>query len=336
MMMYGLTITKPQDELKKIRLETVIHAIMHPNPKLKAQIELLRSIREMNPSKYRKRKTELPYFCCAMFSPLIRRKENFTSISSFTLDLDKFSDAGLSMQEVKDRISQNPHIRFVFTTPSGDGLKALFLLQDPCMDSEKYTKFYKVFTQRFADQYNLNDVIDKVTSDVSRATFLSADEDAFQNPQAITLDINDFIVEGEIPNYSKGDKIITETTLKTKANAREDYKDKYEDETLNQIRRKLKPEYKVRKEKNINEPKELSDAIPQITNALTAEDIQVESIRPIEWGKQIRVKVGPCWAEINIFYGKKKGFSVVRTTKSGSQPDLGELAYQIVDSLLNE
>lgn len=331
MIMYGTAITKPQDELKKVKLERVIQAILHPKPKLKAQIELLRTIREMNPSKYRKKKTELPYFCCAMFSPFIRRKGNFTSISSFTIDLDKFSTAGISMEEVKDRITQDPHIRFLFTTPSGDGLKALFLLQEPCRDSEKYSKFYKIYTQRLANEYDLHNVIDKVTSDVSRATFFSADEDAFNNPKAIPVDIDDFLNEEDRFSNSKGGHEVAKTTIQTNTHDRQNNEHK----VLAKIRNKLKLEHKVLKNNKSTEPKELSDAIPQITNALSVEDIHVESIRTIDYGRQIRVKMGSFWAELNVFYGKK-GFSVVRTPKSGSQQDLGELACHIVDSLLNK
>jgi hypothetical protein len=40
------------------------------------------------------------------------------------------------------------------------------------------------------------------------------------------------------------------------------------------------------------------------------------------------------WAEINVFYGKK-GWSVVKTTKSGSHPDLAELGARAIEEILS-
>ena len=44
-----------------------------------------------------------------------------------------------------------------------------------------YSLFYKKFVKSFSEQYDLQQVVDAKTSDVSRACFLSHDKDAFYN-----------------------------------------------------------------------------------------------------------------------------------------------------------
>jgi hypothetical protein len=103
---------------------------------------------------------------------------------------------------------------------------------------------------------------------------------------------------------------------------------------LNKIKSKLNPNYHPKREKNIFVPEQFDEAIPLVTTALQKEDIVIVSVKPINYGKQLKVQMDRYWAELNIFYGQK-GFSIVRTTKTGSNAELAALAYQIIDSLLN-
>lgn len=106
-------------------------------------------------------------------------------------------------------------------------------------------------------------------------------------------------------------------------------------DSLTFIKLKLNPNYKSKRTlKDVYLPVVLEETLSQIEAALLKEGIILEHTRSISFGKQVRVKLEKLWAEINVFYGQK-GFSVVRTTKTGSSSELAELAYQVIDKELN-
>lgn len=184
MVCYGMSITSLHDQLIKTSVDKIAYKILHPSNEFSNQIEQLRRIRMINPKQFQSLKTKLPYFCCGLFNPPFRKTENFSSIDTFTIDFDHFSDEGISKNEVFNILVKDPHVRLLFTTPSGDGLKAVFLLNEPCKDTGLYTYFYKSFVKLFVKKYNLEKVIDWVTHDVTRATFFSADENAWYNKES--------------------------------------------------------------------------------------------------------------------------------------------------------
>jgi hypothetical protein len=83
------------------------------------------------------------------------------------------------------------------------------------------------------------------------------------------------------------------------------------------------------------EHRALLAAMPALVDALAAAGLTVLAERPIQYGRQIQAGRGPLWGEVNVFYGQR-GFSVVKTTKTGSHPELAELLRQLVDQLLWE
>lgn len=334
MLTYGTSLTQKYDALQKVEIDQIVRKIKHPKPEFKARITQLRRIKEMNPKQYRQLKSGLPYFCCATFNPPYRKKENFAAITAFTLDFDHFSTSGLSKNDVIQKLSTDPYIRLLFNSPGGDGLKALFKLAELCRDAEKYTHFYKAFARQFVEKYRLENVVDWVTHDVTRATFFSADESAMDNPIATPVKMTDYITNEMGPEFTKIEKAFTESA---RSNNHEDptfITGSPDPDTLQQIKTKLNPNYRLKKAKQVYIPQALTEVIPAIAKALAKENIKITSLKPINYGKQIRVNMDKYWAELNIFHGKK-GFSIIRTTKSGSHTELGELAYQIVDTLLN-
>lgn len=57
--------------------------------------------------------------------------------------------------------------------------------------------------------------------------------------------------------------------------------------------------------------------------------VNLEKTEPISYGRRIRVSADNHWAELNVFYGKK-GATVVKTTKTGSNPELVETIYVLI------
>lgn len=334
MLTYGITLTQINDPLQKIELDKVVAKIKRPRPEFMARIEQLRRIKELNPKQYSQLKTGLPYFCCGIFNPPYRRKENFASIAAFTLDFDHFTGSGLLKNDIFQRLSHDLNIRLLFTSPGGDGLKALFELAEPCSDPGMYVHFYKAFAQKFVKKYELEKVIDWVTHDVARATFFSADNEAWDNPIAIPVQINEYISEEISPEFSRLEKTFAKAAKENQPTDAGPSIHSPGQDTLQQIKTKLNPNYRPKRERQIYVPPELMQVLPLIEEALTKENIKITGITSINYGKQLKVGMDKYWAELNVFYGQK-GFSIVRSTKTGSQAELGELAYQIIDTTLN-
>lgn len=332
MLTYGMHINQPNDPLQKVPVETIADKIRKPKPAFASRIEQLRQVRLIDEKQYSRLKVTLPYFCCGIFNPPFRRKENFASISYFTLDFDHFSAENLNKEETAEKLKADPDIRLLFTSPGGDGLKAVFALEEPCTDPGLYSHFYKSFAQVFTKKYGLEKVTDWVTHDVTRATFFSADEYAWDNFLAKPVKMADYIQDELSPEFGSIEKSFAQAAKEN--NQEISAKEPLNDDTLLQIKSKLNPSYKPKRKKNIFVPEPFNEVVPLIKSALEKENISILSVQSIHYGKQFLVQMDTYRAELNVFYGKK-GFSIVRTTKTGSNPELGELAYQIIDSLLN-
>lgn len=332
MLTYGMHINQPNDPLQKVPIETIADKIRNPRPEFAGRIEQLRQVRMIDEKQYSRLKVQLPYFCCGQFNPPFRKKENFASISYFTLDFDHFSAENLSREETLEKLKTDQHLRLMFVSPGGDGIKAVFVLEEPCTDPGIYSHFYKAFAQTFTKKYGLEKVTDWVTHDVTRATFFSADTNAWDNFLASPVKITNYIHVEMDADFSRIEKDFAKTAKENNDGTLP--KETLNNDTLNLIKRKLNPNYQPKREKNIFVPEQFNEAIPLITSALKKENIVVAAVASINYGRQLKIQMDKYWAELNVFYGQK-GFSIVRTTKTGSNAELAELAYQIIDSLLN-
>lgn len=70
-----------------------------------------------------------------------------------------------------------------------------------------------------------------------------------------------------------------------------------------------------------------------MTEELAALSLELYETEPIQYGRKIRIKTGRMFAEINIFYGKR-GFTVVKTNKSGTNEALADLASKAIEQIL--
>ena len=334
MISVGQFITQANDPLQRVDWNHVIQRITNPSPELVSRIAQLRQIRMLDEKQYRKQKTSLPYFCCGVFHPSVRRRDNFAEIDSFVLDFDHFSGDGMEKSQAFDRLKLDPMVKFLFTSPGGDGLKAAFVLDKPCKDFELYTYFYKSFLQQFAQRHGLEQYADYVTHDVTRATFLSADSEAYINPQPEPVILEQYV---SLEKIDQGIEKAFETLKKEFGSAAPEgaILPVVNDETLALIKQKLNPNYRPKnKEKNFFVPDEINVLMPYVIESLKDQRISVSEVKPIQYGKQLRVEVDHLWAELNIFYGKR-GFSVVKTTKSGSNSDLATLSCQLINQCID-
>lgn len=331
--MIGNHITQTNDPLKKISIDEWIHSIQNPRTEIKSFIERLRTIRTIDENLYKEQKKQLPYTVCAIFHPPIRRKEHFASTSCFIIDVDHLHSHDIHTNRLKEKLKNDPSVAAIFSSPSNDGLKILFLLDKPCLDAALFSSFYKVFLQQFSQRYNLETVVDCRTSDVTRACFLSYDPSAYYNTHVDKVKIENFIHNLDFDD-AKEDIKQAEMFISSIQNTPK-HNDLSEDILL-KIKQKLNPNYRPKPQKQYYLPPEIDQKMPSILQCLLDAGIKIESESPINFGKKIRITAGNYWSELNIFYGKK-GFTLVITPKSGSHIELGELARKLLQQhLFNE
>lgn len=334
MLQVGQHITQADDELRKVPVERIYQGIAQPKDAFRNQIKRLRLVRAMDPKQYNRLKRELPYFVCGHFHPPHRRREHFAAIQHFVVDLDHFQVAGKDLEEVRDRLRADERVLLLFTSPGGDGLKVLFQLREPCFDAGLYALFYKAFIQKLAHQYGLEQVIDARTHDVTRACFLSVDAQAHFRPGAEAIVLEQYFDPANPEAQREVAKQHKELREQGPADPRPE-KEPLSDEVLLNIKQKLNPNFRPRKQRNYYVPPELESIMPQVEERLQAMNMALAKTEPIQYGKKLTVAAGPHWAEVNVFFGKR-GFSVVKTTKSGSNADLAAMAHQILYELLIE
>jgi hypothetical protein len=336
MIQYGKNITTANDPLKNLTVEKLYRAMQHPSPEHKSKVHQLRTVLTIDEKKYRKLKTSLPYITCGIFNPPYRKSSNFASIQYFILDIDHLKAKGMTALELKDKLKKDERIRLMFISPGNDGLKILFSLSDKCFDRQKFSMFYRIFAHRFSEQYGLQQVIDTSTSDVTRACFVSVDEQVYYNPSSAPVFMQSIIDFEQVDQVDQAKEELKELDKK----AREGENDKntgnkkeLAPDVLEQIKMKLNPNIKTKKEKQYFVPEEVKKITDTIREKVAAYDIETMEIKNISFGRKFVFSLQDKWAEVNVFYGKR-GYSAVKTPKNESDPELADITHKIICEFL--
>ncbi|HAJ99939.1 MAG TPA: hypothetical protein DCM62_07930 [Bacteroidales bacterium] len=328
----GQNIVSQNDALKKITLAEFARLIKTPNPQLSSKIEQLRTVQLIDKKRYQALKKMLPYVTCGIFNPQYRRTENFASVQCFILDIDHLVERGFDMATLQKRLQGDDRVCLMYVSPGNDGLKLLFLLAQKCYDHAQYALFYKIFAARFSQQYDLGQSVDKVTSDVTRACFLSSDQEAWYNPNAIPVKMASFIdfenyasiagVQSELKTVAESvaEKQISEVPMPNK---------EIPSDLLKLIKEKLNPNLRIKAEKQIFVPEEVTAVVDKVAETMEGFGIKTKNVESIHYGKKFVFELDYRWAQLNLFYGKR-GFKIVKTPATGSNDELAEVAYRIL------
>lgn len=334
MISLGKNIKQPNDPLEKISMNMLADKIKAPNPTFIDFINQLRNMLAIDSKQYRNYKTRLPYIVAAVFNPRFRKIENFARAGYFILDIDHLTQKDIDINSMFEKLKADPRVALMFRSPSNDGLKVFFKLKESFYDHGKYSMFYKLFAHQFGEEYSLSQVVDKRTSDVSRACFVSYDPDVWRNEDCIEIqadkyvNFDDELQIGELNSILKQKEKETPNDIKEENIAQD-----MPDELIAQIREKLNPKLKIKKERQVIVPEQLKTIVDLVKINLLEYNIEIEEIIDINYGKQFRMKLGHHRAEVNVFYGKR-GFTVVKSTKSGLNTDLVEIAADVLNSTL--
>ncbi|MDR0981880.1 MAG: hypothetical protein LBM07_01375 [Culturomica sp.] len=337
MLSIGKKITQKDDPLTGIEPQQLSEMIQQPDEVTLNQIARLRLIRTIDKKQYGVMKRELPYVVCGIFNPPYRRIENFGSIEYFIVDIDHIAEKGLSMDSLRSRLIADSRVMLCFVSPSEDGLKLLFHLSEKCYDAGKYSLFYKVFIQVLATQYGFAQAVDKATSDVSRACFLSHDPQAFFNPDAETVRMSDFVdfsnpfmvgeLQRELDKEAKEEKINAPVEKSTR---------QISDDAIAFIKERLQAKTRLPRQKpQVYVPEELNQILEKLLQYIGESGISTESVENISYGKKFKFRAGLAQAEINLFFGKR-GFSVVKSPRQGTSEQLNNLMAEYIGNFIED
>lgn len=337
MISIGSNVVNTNDQLKKVTVRYLCDAIRNPKPEIGARIRQLRIVRQFNPLQYSNLKKSLPYFVCAIFNPPYRKTENFAYTEYFIIDIDKVSEKGLVITDLKHRLSMDSRVMVCFISPSGDGLKVMIRLKERCYDAAVYKIFYRLFTEKFSKQYGLEQVIDTKTCDVARACFISSDDNVYCNLESEGVDLKNYIdIESDVQQAFEK-KYETDKNAKTQSTQQsKDITHDPDKVTMDIIRKTLNPNSKISKQKApVFVPAQLDIIMDDLQSYITAKGVTITEVRNINYGKKLRFKIGSKLAEVNIFFGKH-GFSVVQSPKTGTDAEMNELMADVVEAFIVE
>ncbi|MCF0182602.1 MAG: virulence protein E [Muribaculaceae bacterium] len=330
MISIGTNIQDITDILSKLSIEDLSNSIKQPSQEVRSLIGQLRVINQVSPAQYRNLKRQLPYFVCAIFNPPHRKTENFAYTQHFIVDLDHLSQKGLAPQALRDNLSRDPLVTMCFVSPSRDGLKVMFTLSDRCYDPMLYKVFYKTFAEKWAAQHGLQQVVDMNTCDVTRACFMSHDENIYFNPHSTPVGINDYV---DVDNPLQA--LQSKKTGSGKSNGdggTTGQKESHDPdkETMQAIRQTLNPNATLNHHKApAHVPQVLTSIMPALTEHIENLGVKVTEVIDINYGKKMRFSIALRNAEVNVFYGKK-GFSVVQSPRTGTDPELNQLMADVI------
>ena len=334
MLSFGKHITQKDDLLNPIEVRQLYDTIKQPDEATLSLLNRLRLVQTIDKKQYGVMKRELPYIVCGIFNPPYRRIENFGYIEYFIIDIDHIAEKGLELDALRTKLTADNRVMLCFISPSEDGLKLLFRLSEKCHDAGQYSLFYKTFIRAFAVQYGFEQVMDTVTSDVSRACFMSYDPAAFFNPAAESIIMKDYVdfdnpfVAGEIKRNIKQEE--------KEQKMEKPEKPVPDDAAIAYIKERLQAKTRIPRQKpRIFVPDELEQILEKLLQFIGESGIQVENVENIQYGKKFRFRAGAAHAEINLFFGKR-GFSVVKSPKQGTSEHLNDLMVSYISSFIED
>lgn len=336
----GHHLTSPNERMEIITLVDLYERISHANSSLNSQQEILRSVRDLDQSKYAQLKRALPYFVCGKFENGVRKIENFSHLEAFILDVDHFEDNDISIENLKKHIAQDERVAMIFISPSGNGLKLLFFLDEACRDSNIYTAFYKRFAIEFAKEYKLENYVDYKTCDVTRACFLASDANAILNLNFIAIHMDDYINTEAVDLFVYDNKqaasecqalitVVEEATSKSIDPNQE---------TMNKIKERLEMNRKRLPAATCQEiyvPTEIKAIFEGLKASVEETGVELYETRDIQYGMKLCFRVNLILAELNLFFGKR-GFTVVESPKRGTSSELNSMMAELVRDYITE
>ncbi|MDF1573314.1 MAG: CRISPR-associated primase-polymerase type B [Bacteroidales bacterium] len=321
---YGKEITRSSsDILVPVSLIELHQMICNPDASYMQLFERLQEVKKIDKNVFNRMKTRLPYFIGARFRDNQRKVENYIGIDYFIIDIDHYTNADMPIEELKKLLAEDKRIAFIFRSPGGEGLKAVFKLFENDLSPSEYSNFYKSFASEFSRYYHLEKYLDFTTHDPSRVCFLSYDPNALLNENMVEINPFDYLSQYDLLKISEPEVPVEAAESKD-----------LNDDIYREILKTLNPKTPVRR-RDVVVPVALENIPEPFQKKLDTLGIRIDEIIDIQYGKKIRIGHKEDKAEINIFYGKK-GFSVVNCPVRGFSPQLAEIVVRIAENTIYE
>jgi len=340
MICIGKNITNSrEDKLQPVTEMELYKLVSEPGEGLSSLIAMLNKTKLISKAQYDSMKKQLPYFCCSEFEQQIRNSVNFKSITHFTIDLDNVSSSAVELDAIKQRLFADSSVLMGFVSPGQTGLKLLFRLSEPLTNTKQFSDFYKAFAVRFGDKYGVQSFVDLKTSDVTRVSFLSADRSAYFNQRAVPVIHTDYIggmtLFEELDARKKAEKQQQQQPVPGDTTPPNGGKENEEAESIQykDILKRLNPDAVKPAKAPVIVPEMLSQIVEPIRQGAHALGIDVTEIIDINYGKKFLFQHHLHQAEVVVFYGRK-GFTVVKSAKTGSNTTLLEVGFSLINQIL--
>lgn len=168
----------------------VIETIRTGGKKLRGQVERVRNtlaneLATHGDAKRAKQAASEPkkHLPAVLWSGTFTKRSNDALIQHSGLLCADLDSLGVSLADVRWKLSQSPHVWALFQSPSGGGLKAVFRVPP---DATKHSGSYRAIEQHV--RFLTGAEVDQACKDVARLCFLSFDPDVYHNANATEIE----------------------------------------------------------------------------------------------------------------------------------------------------
>lgn len=319
----GQQITNGSGTLQAISLANVA-AQVRSDAALQHLTGRLRKLAQFDRDAYRTAKTGLPFVVGSLFAEGVRRLDSLEQATWFIVDLDHCE--GLT-GSVPDAIRADLSVALAFVSPSGEGVKVFFRLLEPCTDAKAFSAAYRNFAGNFGVQHGFVNSVDLRTCDATRACFLAHDPALYYNPEAMPVDWRLWLPEA--------DTLFSDLEATVAIPVRRPAAERpINEEAYAAIRHTINPaSLTSRRVKQTFVPDELQAIEPAVRLICTQLGWELTDLTPLNYGLKVAIKQGFRRAEVNVTYGKR-GFTVFKSPKTGTDPALADLLHTELFRLL--
>ena len=207
-------------------LQDLINEIKNPCIETKNLIENIRN--EKVKGKREEFKKQLPAFFVGNYKNSERNSKSLISTNAMIFDFDCVDN----IEELKERLNKLKPL-LLFNSPSGNGIKAIFMLSSEIIDTETYRNTYDFIKSKLQAKLSEKNIKVDNTSDCVRLCFMSHDQNLIYNKEPFYFDVikpepKKEIVKKTIKNniqWTEDNQVVTDLLVAIQKKGRPDYLD---------------------------------------------------------------------------------------------------------------
>ncbi len=321
--------------LRKAKDENLVSLLRNPPSEMLETGKLLSSHLNGDARKGRNHLKKLPYALCGIFSPAVKRKENFSWADRFFLWIRDCSEKDSKKDDTRMRITRDREVMMCFAAPGHAGLIVMFALSKRCHDAGLYSLFCRKFAREFARRHGLENRVSTAYADVTRECPVGCDRNVYYNPNAAKVDISGYADTGNPDKtlrirHAKDSLGMSERKAASKAPQPPADPDA---DIMDAIRKKLGSRVRPRSSGTAKELSNSENIAGKLRKQIVDAGVEVTGIENIRGTLKIRARLGMKRAEVNVFPGRD-GFTVLFAPLSGTDRNLGRSIAGMVRNFL--